>query len=214
MDSTVNFDVAPAKSAHYISIHIDGSSSISEHSGWKRYWQKGAWAESRRELWGVASFKEPRTPQPPYHDFVIWFTLISGVINFGSKLAKICQLAAQNVHCPCGAWVIFLFYPKPMWSPWATPAYPVRVPRRDLYGRVQARAGCPYGPSLGTKPYYSITQVPLHIWPLSQYKRPSELDTQASTGPDQIHVQIKPSKRCPVRSPYRINPYSTHLCVE
>ena len=35
--------------------------------------------------------------------------------------------------------------------------------------------------SLGTKPYYSITQVPLHIsiWPLSQYKRPSELDTQA-----------------------------------
>ena len=34
--------------------------------------------------------------------------------------------------------------------------------------------------SLGTKPYYSITQVPLHIWPLSQYKRPSELDTQAT----------------------------------
>ncbi len=29
--------------------------------------------------------------------------------------------------------------------------------------------------SPGTKPYYSITQVPL----LSQYKRPSELDTQA-----------------------------------
>ncbi len=33
---------------------------------------------------------------------------------------------------------------------------------------------CPWG--LGTKPYYSITQVP---WPLSQYKRPLELDTQA-----------------------------------
>ena len=32
--------------------------------------------------------------------------------------------------------------------------------------------------SLGTKPYYSISQVP-SIWPLSQYKRPSELDTQA-----------------------------------
>ena len=32
--------------------------------------------------------------------------------------------------------------------------------------------------SLGTKLYYSITQVP-SVWPLSQYKRPSELHTQA-----------------------------------
>ncbi len=39
-------------------------------------------------------------------------------------------------------------------------------------------------PSLGTKPYYSITQVPLYLlWPLSQYKRPSELDTQAKCPP-------------------------------
>ena len=40
--------------------------------------------------------------------------------------------------------------------------------------------------SLGTKPYYSITQVPIHIWPLSQYKRLSELDTQARS----IHTGI------------------------
>ena len=40
-------------------------------------------------------------------------------------------------------------------------------------------------PSLGTKPYYSITQVPL---PLSQYKRPSELDTQATFTPSALYL--------------------------
>ncbi len=47
------------------------------------------------------------------------------------------------------------------------------VLRLSLVGTVTTDA------SVGTKPYYSITQVPLHIWPLSLYKRPSELDTQA-----------------------------------
>ena len=35
----------------------------------------------------------------PSKDFLIWFTLISGVIDLGSKLAKICQLVVQNIHC-------------------------------------------------------------------------------------------------------------------
>ncbi len=35
---------------------------------------------------------------PSFEEFLIWFTLISWVINFGLKLAKINQLAGQNVH--------------------------------------------------------------------------------------------------------------------
>ncbi len=39
-----------------------------------------------------------RTPYPHIgQHFLTWFTLISGMTNFGSKLAKISQLAAQNV---------------------------------------------------------------------------------------------------------------------
>ncbi len=46
---------------------------------------------------GIISAQDPLVPSK---DFLIWYTLISGVINFGSKLnlAKTCQLAAQNVH--------------------------------------------------------------------------------------------------------------------
>ncbi len=49
----------------------------------------------------------------------------------------------------------------------------------------QTHYHCATETSLGTKPYYSIrsTQFPLHIWPLSKYKRPSELDTQAKPRP-------------------------------
>ena len=50
-----------------------------EHSSWKRNW-------CRLVFWGLASF-EPKTPYPS-PEFLFWFTLIWGIINFGWKLAK------------------------------------------------------------------------------------------------------------------------------